>query len=209
MNIPCDVAGTAAGRRQNEATCVNAAYPKRVKYRMWSFTMVMGPYQMESRMDQMKIVSDYLLYYHNGKGVIGVVQFSRGVSQRELEDLYAEFVFQKLTSDEMLTRIGWIHRNKTAHIEMGTFRRRQVIKPLHEDNQREYLYFYNPETGVVSKLSKQTGIAEPARKSDKGSYQMRNWDSELRKFVDAAKTEKLLETENVVIESDTEIDEPK
>ena len=190
MNVNCGVAGTSAGRRHNEFTSDNAAYPLRAKYRTWSFTMLMGPCQMESRMAQMKIVSDYLLYYHNDKNVIGVVQFSRGVSRLELERVYGEFVFQKLTSDGMVTRIGWIHRNKTAHTEFGTFRRRQVIKPFLEDNQREFLYFYNPETGLVSKSNKHTGIAELARKSDK--------------------TENVvIESESVVIESDTEIDEPK
>jgi len=173
-----------SGTRYQNTKTVADAYPKTfAKYRMWSFTMVMGPHQTDLRMHEMEIVSDYLLYYHNTQGTIGVVQFSKGTTYRQLEELYAEFVFQKLTSEEMLTRIGWIHRNKTAHTEIGTFRRRCVVKPLHEDNKREYLYFYNPETGIVAKMDKQTGIAEPARTTENGPYQMRQWDSELRQFV--------------------------
>lgn len=184
----------SAGVRHAANKFSAVAYPSTYLYRMWSFTMVMGPYQLEMRMHELELLSKYILYYRREKSAIGVVQFSKGVSIRQLEQLMPEFVFQRLTSDEMLTRIGWIHRNKSEHVEMGNFTQRQIVRPNHSDPVREYLYFYNPETGNVAKIDKQTGIAKPARVGDKGPYQMRSWDPELRKFIENRDIDSVTET---------------
>lgn len=167
---------------------------KNVKAKMYSFSMLNRPNdEMENVLKELESQCEYILYYRMDMGVVGVIQLSRGVYKSTLEREYEDFVWRRVKSDEMLSRIGWIHRNRLNSYEAGVFSRRCVVKEQKSDfvNRR---YFYDPESGRVSKLN-DDGVIIPIQLEDREPYKMRKWDPELRKFVNA-------------VESDTEIDEP-
>lgn len=208
MNLALN-SGYVCGERRAGGKSNGRAYPVTTKYRMWSFSLVIMPTYSEHKMHEIEQCSDYILYYHNGKGMTGVVQFSKGTSQKELERLYPEFVFNKLTSNEMVTRIGWIHRNKVQHTEHGTFRRRMVVKPLEPETVRQYSYFYDPETGVVTVAERRNGVTDLT--GIKG--QQVGFDTKLDSIVaiepeNEGSQPDVGKTETEIVESDTEIDEP-
>lgn len=147
-----------------------------VKAKMYSFTTLDRPsVHMDDVMKELETQSQYVLYYRMDVGYVGVVQLSRGVYITTLQREYENFIWRRVKSDEMLSRIGWIHRNKLNVIERGHFSRRCVVKDERYEDIK-HRYFYDPDTGRVSKFD-DNGVKVPVVK-------------------------------DVLLESETEIDEP-
>lgn len=156
---------------------------KTVKSKMYSFTMLARSNdEVDALVKELETQSQYILYYRMDMGCVGVVQLSRATHKHTLEREYEDFVWRRIKSDEMRSRIGWIHRNKLIHYEAGMFTRRCVIRER-EPDRINHRHFYDPETGRISMLDDE-GINVPVELPNAEPYRMRKWDAELRKFID-------------------------
>lgn len=131
-----------------------------IKSKMYCFTMLDNPNrQKDIVLKELETQCQYILYYNMDMGAVGVVQLSRAVTKHTLDREYEDFVWRRVKSDEMTSRIGWIHRNKLNVYEAGSFTRRCVVRE-HKSDFAERMYFYDPDTGRVSKLNDE-GVKVP------------------------------------------------